>query len=103
MNFGIELSGYNVRVVRHGYRTAQVRKKFLTIHGRCGEYGDKVANKIRDFQHELELLAGTKNPDNHTCYEVWNQESGPYGELMFCVMFHDDVLMFGKEVVVGNW
>ena len=98
------------KVIRHGYRKATSTERFLEIKGRCGALGNEASQAVSNFQAELDEAAGYKGaPDNHCCYEIWQEwndnavAGGICRELVFTALFHDDYVYFGKGVKVENW
>lgn len=87
-----------LKVTRYGYRTAQPTDKFLRISGRSDP--DKWGTAIRNFQEELDILAGHEGMrDNHCTYLITNEENREE----FSVLFHDDDVLFGRGVLVQAW
>ena len=86
------------KVIRHGYRKARPLDWFLSVNGRCSRLAELHGMAIHSFQRQLDREAGyTGQTDNHVTYVV---ESGS-GKLV--VMFHDDIVAFGRDVVVKDW
>lgn len=97
LEFCLEGQGQR-KVTRYGYRRARPVDWFMSIAGRCSRLADSHGNAIRSFQESLDREAGyTNQTDNHVTYVV---ESGS-GKLV--IMFHDDIVAFGRDVVVKDW